>query len=113
MGLFRIVEIDTTGGPGFGVQDFKRCDFLRDKEVVLTFDDGPWPENTPAVLTALTDNCLKGTFFEIGEHAMWHPQIAKQVAEAGMTIGTHSWFQQPDKPDTRARGSSPAGAPRP
>jgi peptidoglycan/xylan/chitin deacetylase (PgdA/CDA1 family) len=91
MGLFRIVEIDTAGGPGFGAQDFRQYDFLRDKEVVLTFDDGPWPENTPAVLKALTDNCLKGTFFEIGEHAIWHPQIAKQVAEAGMTIGTHSW----------------------
>ena len=52
--------------------------------MVLTFDDGPWPENTPAVLKALTDNCLKGTFFEVGEHAMWHP-------EAGMTLGTHTW----------------------
>jgi peptidoglycan/xylan/chitin deacetylase (PgdA/CDA1 family) len=91
MGLSRIVEIDTTGGPGFGFESFKQYDFLHDKEVVLTFDDGPWPENTPAVLKALTDNCLKGTFFEVGEHAMWHPQISKQVAEAGMTLGTHTW----------------------
>jgi peptidoglycan/xylan/chitin deacetylase (PgdA/CDA1 family) len=77
MGLSRIVEIDTTGGPGFGFEHFKQYDFLRDKEVVLTFDDGPWPENTPAVLKALADNCLKATFFEIGEHAVWHPEIAK------------------------------------
>jgi peptidoglycan/xylan/chitin deacetylase (PgdA/CDA1 family) len=91
MGLSRVVEIDTTGGPGFGFEHFKQYDFLRDKEVVLTFDDGPWPENTPAVLKALTDNCLKATFFEIGEHAMWHPQIAKQVFGAGMTVGTHTW----------------------
>jgi peptidoglycan/xylan/chitin deacetylase (PgdA/CDA1 family) len=91
MGLSRIVEIDTTGGPGFGFEHFKQYDFLREKEVVLTFDDGPWPENTPAVLKALTDNCLKATFFEIGEHAMWHPQIAKQVVEAGMTLGSHTW----------------------
>ena len=49
MGLTRIVEIDTTGGPGFGFEHFKQYDFLRDKEVVLTFDDGPWPGNTPAV----------------------------------------------------------------
>ena len=40
MGLARIVEIDTTGGPGFGFEHFKQYDFLRDKEVVLTFDDG-------------------------------------------------------------------------
>ena len=69
MGLARIVEIDTTGGPGFGFEHFKQYDFLRDKEVVLTFDDGPWPGNTPAVLKALTDECLKATFFEIGKHA--------------------------------------------
>ena len=91
MGLTRIVEIDTTGGPGFGFEHFKQYDFLRDKEVVLTFDDGPWPGNTPAVLKALADECLKATFFEIGEHATWHPEITKQVVAAGMTLGTHTW----------------------
>jgi peptidoglycan/xylan/chitin deacetylase (PgdA/CDA1 family) len=91
MGLSRIVEIDTTGGPGFGFEHFKQYDFLRDKEVVLTFDDGPWPENTPAVLKALADNCLKATFCEIGKHAVWHPEIAKQAAAAGHTIGSHTW----------------------
>jgi hypothetical protein len=85
MGLSRIVEIDTTGGPGFGFEHFKQYDFLRDKEVILTFDDGPWPGSTPAVLRALADECLKGTFFEIGEHATWHPEITKQVIDAGMT----------------------------
>jgi peptidoglycan/xylan/chitin deacetylase (PgdA/CDA1 family) len=91
MGLARVVEIDTTGGPGFGFEHFKQYDFLRDKEVVLTFDDGPWPGNTPAVLKALADECLKATFFEIGEHATWHPEITKQVIAAGMTLGTHTW----------------------
>ena len=43
LGVGRTVEIDTTGGPGFGFEHFKQLDFLRDKEVVLTFDDGPWP----------------------------------------------------------------------
>jgi peptidoglycan/xylan/chitin deacetylase (PgdA/CDA1 family) len=91
MGLARIVEIDTTGGPGFGFEHFKQYDFLRDKEIILTFDDGPWPGNTPAVLKALADECLKATFFEIGEHATWHPEITKQVIDAGMTVGTHTW----------------------
>ena len=89
MGLARIVEIDTTRGPGFGSQHFKH-DFLRDREVVLTFDDGPWP-STPTVLKALTDQCLKATFFEIGKHATWRPEITKQVIDAGMTVGTHTW----------------------
>jgi peptidoglycan/xylan/chitin deacetylase (PgdA/CDA1 family) len=91
MGLSRIIEIDTTGGPGFGFEHFKQYDFLRDKEIVLTFDDGPWPANTPAVIKALADECLKATFFEIGKHATWHPEITKQVIDAGMTVGTHTW----------------------
>jgi peptidoglycan/xylan/chitin deacetylase (PgdA/CDA1 family) len=81
----------TQFGPGFGFERFKQYDFLRPNEVVLTFDDGPWPRNTPGVLKALADNCLKATFFEIGEHAIWHPEIAKQVAAAGDTIGSHTW----------------------
>src|SRR5450755_3029372 len=91
LGVERVVQIDTTGGPGFGFEHFKAYDFLRDKEVVLTFDDGPWPGNTPAVLKALADNCTKALFFPIGKHAGWHPEILKQVAAAGHTIGSHTW----------------------
>jgi peptidoglycan/xylan/chitin deacetylase (PgdA/CDA1 family) len=91
LGLARIVEIDTTGGPAFGFEHFKQYDFLRDHEVVLTFDDGPWPVNTPAVVKALTDECAKATFFEIGEHATWHPEISKLVVAAGMTVASHTW----------------------
>ncbi len=91
MGLARIVEIDTTGGPAFGTEHFKQYDFLLDHEVVLTFDDGPWPDNTPAVIKALADMCVKGTFFEIGEHASWRPDLSKMVAAAGMTVGSHTW----------------------
>jgi peptidoglycan/xylan/chitin deacetylase (PgdA/CDA1 family) len=91
LGIERVVEIDTTGGPAFGMEHFKQYDFLREHEVVLTFDDGPWPENSAAVVKALTDQCAKGTFFEIGEHATWHPELSKMVAAAGMTIGSHTW----------------------
>jgi peptidoglycan/xylan/chitin deacetylase (PgdA/CDA1 family) len=91
LGISRVVEIDTTGGPAFGTEHFKQYDFLRDKEVVLTFDDGPWPENTPKVLKALQDNCIKATFFEIGEHATWRPDLTKELVAAGMTVGSHTW----------------------
>jgi len=91
LGVSRVVEIDTTGGPGFGFEHFKAYDFLKDKEVVLTFDDGPWPGNTPRVLKALADQCTKALFFPIGKHAGWHPEILKQVAAEGHTIGTHTW----------------------
>jgi peptidoglycan/xylan/chitin deacetylase (PgdA/CDA1 family) len=91
LGVSRVVQIDTTGGPGFGFENFKAYDFLNDHEIVLTFDDGPWPHNTPAVLKALADQCTKAMFFSIGEHAGWHPEILKKVAAAGHTIGTHTW----------------------
>ena len=91
LGVARTLEIDTTGGPGFGFEHFKTHDFLRPKEVVLTFDDGPWPGRTPAVLAALAEECVKATFFPVGKQAMYHPEILKQVAEQGHTIGSHTW----------------------
>ena len=93
LGVARTVEIDTTGGPGFGFEHFRSHDFLRDKEVVLTFDDGPWP-TTPHVLKALADECVKATFFEIGKHATYYPEIVRQVAAAGHSIGSHTWSHQ-------------------
>jgi peptidoglycan/xylan/chitin deacetylase (PgdA/CDA1 family) len=91
LGLSRVVEIDTAGGPAFGTEHFKQYDFLHEKEVVLTFDDGPWPKNTPMVLKALQDNCIKATFFQIGEHATWRPDLTRALVSAGMTVGSHTW----------------------
>lgn len=90
LGVARTVEIDTKGGPGFGFEHFKDHDFLREKEVVLTFDDGPWT-STPDVLTALSAHCTKAIFFVIGKHATYYPAILKRVAAEGHTIGTHTW----------------------
>ena len=91
LGVSRVVEVDTTGGPGFGFEQYKQFDFLADKEVVLTFDDSPWPVNTPAVLKALADQCTKAIFFSIGKHASYHPELLRQVLAAGHTVGTHTW----------------------
>ncbi len=91
LGISRTVMVDTTGGPGFGLDHFKQFDFLADHEVVLTFDDGPWPVNTPAVLKALADECTTGIFFSIGKHATYHPEILRQVAAAGHVVGVHTW----------------------
>ncbi|MGD9920876.1 MAG: caspase family protein [Pseudorhodoplanes sp.] len=90
IGVARTVEIDTTGGPGFGVEHFKFHDFLRSKEVVLTFDDGPWP-TTIKVLQALEEHCTRATFFMIGKHAEYYPEIVRQVARGGHTIGSHTY----------------------
>lgn len=60
---------------------------------MLTFDDGPWP-TTKAVLKALADECVRATFFAIGKHATYYPEILRSVAEAGHTVGSHTWSHQ-------------------
>jgi peptidoglycan/xylan/chitin deacetylase (PgdA/CDA1 family) len=92
MGISRIVEITTIGGLGFGAEEhFNGPELLRDNEVVLTFDDGPRVGGTEPMLKALDDQCLKATFFEIGQNAMAHSDLTRAVIAAGMTVGTHTW----------------------
>jgi peptidoglycan/xylan/chitin deacetylase (PgdA/CDA1 family) len=94
LGIARTVEIDTTGGPGFGFEHFRQHDFLEPGEVVLTFDDGPWPQRTMAVINALAAHCTRAIFFPIGKHATYEPGILKQVAARGHSIGSHTWSHQ-------------------
>lgn len=91
LGVARTIEIDTTGGPGFGFEQYKAHDFLEQKEVILTFDDGPQVNTTKAVLDALAGHCTKATFFSIGKMALGLPEIIREVAKQGHTIGTHTW----------------------
>jgi peptidoglycan-N-acetylglucosamine deacetylase len=91
IGVSRTVEIDTKGGPGFGFEQYKAYDFLEPKEVVLTFDDGPQVNSTKAVLDALAAHCAKATFFSIGKMAVGLPELIREVAKAGHTIGSHTW----------------------
>jgi peptidoglycan/xylan/chitin deacetylase (PgdA/CDA1 family) len=91
LGVTRTVEIDTTAGPGFGFEHYKVHDFLEPKEVVLTFDDGPQVTTTKAILDALDAHCAKATFFSIGKMALGMPEIIRDVAKRGHTVGTHTW----------------------
>jgi peptidoglycan-N-acetylglucosamine deacetylase len=95
LGVSRTVEIDTTGGPGFGFEHYKAYDFLRLKEVVLTFDDGPQVNTTHKILEALAAQCTKATFFSVGWMAAGLPEILRDVSKAGHTIGTHTWKHIP------------------
>jgi peptidoglycan-N-acetylglucosamine deacetylase len=90
LGVSRTVEIDTTGGPWFGTPHGDPT-FLEAGEVVLTFDDGPTPRYTRPILAALAAHCTKATFFMLGEMASEYPDLAKEVAALGHTIGTHTW----------------------
>lgn len=63
---------------------------LRRHEVALTFDDGPVPGRTPAVLDALDKAGVKATFLMVGQMARSYPRLVREVAIRGHTIGTHS-----------------------
>ncbi len=91
LGVSRKVEIDASGGPRFGLQQYKENDFLRDKEVVLTFDDGPLRRHTRAVLAALASHCTQATFFMVGRMAASDPEMVREVARHGHTVALHTW----------------------
>lgn len=90
LGVSRTIEVDTTGGPWIGAPHGDP-NFLAPGEVVLTFDDGPSPKNTRAILAALAKECTKAVFFMVGEMVVVHPEIVKEVADQEHTIGTHTW----------------------
>jgi len=91
LGTSRVMRIDPREYPLIGTVQYQDTLPLNDKEVVLTFDDGPWLGLTPAVLKALADQCTRALFFPIGKHATYYPEILKQVVEAGHTVGSHTW----------------------
>jgi peptidoglycan/xylan/chitin deacetylase (PgdA/CDA1 family) len=66
-----------------------------EKQVALTFDDGPHPVNTPKVLDILKEYGVKGTFFVTGANAERYPELIKRIAAEGHTLGNHT-FAHPD-----------------
>ena len=90
LGTSRILPLSVENGP-VGLLSYRKSLPLDDHEVVLTFDDGPVPQRTPAVLDALSKECVKATFFTVGVMAAAYPKLIQDEARAGHTIGTHSW----------------------
>ncbi|KUL36978.1 oligosaccharide deacetylase [Streptomyces sp. NRRL F-4489] len=63
----------------------------RDREIALTFDDGPDPRYTPEILQLLRRHRARATFFVVGECALAFPDLLHYIAEEGHTIGNHTW----------------------
>lgn len=61
------------------------------RSLYLSFDDGPHPEHTPPLLELLAEHGALATFFLIGEQVERHPQLARRIADAGHTLGNHSY----------------------
>jgi peptidoglycan-N-acetylglucosamine deacetylase len=82
-------EIRVGGAPQIGLKSYPQTLDLADREIVLTFDDGP-AATTPRVLAALAAECAKATFFLIGRNAAERPDLVRKEIEAGHTVGSHS-----------------------
>ena len=61
------------------------------KQVALTFDDGPHPQHTPAILNQLAEYDITATFFVIGEKVEHYPHIVERILEEGHGIGNHTY----------------------
>ena len=82
-GTSRILNVDAAQTPRVGLKSFPQTLPLDDHEVVLTFDDGPWPRTTPRVLATLAKECVRATFFLIGKPASEHPELVRRIAAEG------------------------------
>lgn len=91
LGTSRTLVVDAKDTPRVGLKSFPQTLPLQDKEVVLTFDDGPLPSTTNKILSALASECVQATFFLVGRNAQSYPQIVKAEIKAGHTIGNHTW----------------------
>jgi peptidoglycan/xylan/chitin deacetylase (PgdA/CDA1 family) len=65
-----------------------------DRRIALTFDDGPDPVTTPAILDVLRDYHVKATFFVIGARAEQHPELIERIVGEGHALGNHTYYHR-------------------
>jgi peptidoglycan/xylan/chitin deacetylase (PgdA/CDA1 family) len=94
LGTSRVLGVDPAQYPRVGLKSFPQTLPLGDHEVVLTFDDGPWPPTTRRVLAELARECVRATFFLVGKSASEHPDLVQRIAAEGHTIGHHTWLHR-------------------
>jgi peptidoglycan/xylan/chitin deacetylase (PgdA/CDA1 family) len=90
LGTSRVLALDSARYPRVGHMQYPNSLPLGDKEVVLTFDDGPLPPYSNEILDILASQCVKATYFLVGEMARAYPATVRRIYEEGHTIGTHS-----------------------
>jgi peptidoglycan/xylan/chitin deacetylase (PgdA/CDA1 family) len=90
IGTSRVLTIDPGAYSRLGRMQYPESLPLADKEVVLTFDDGPLPPYSNQVLDILASQCVKVTYFLVGSMARAYPATVRRIFDEGHTIGTHS-----------------------
>jgi peptidoglycan/xylan/chitin deacetylase (PgdA/CDA1 family) len=90
LGTSRVLTVTPDEFSLIGTIQYKQTLPLQDHEVVLTFDDGPIPPYSNIILDTLDAQCVKATYFMVGEMAHAYPAIVRRIYNSGHTIGTHS-----------------------
>jgi len=90
LGVSRIVAVAPSSYVAVGTMQYRETLPLADKELVLTFDDGPLPPYTARVLDILAAECAKATFFVVGRMARIYPKLVQRMFAEGHTVATHS-----------------------
>ena len=90
LGTSRVLVLEPGELTQVGVMQYPQSLPLADKEVVLTFDDGPLPPYSNKVLDILAEQCVKATYFLIGKMAQAYPSVVRRIYQEGHTIGTHT-----------------------
>jgi peptidoglycan/xylan/chitin deacetylase (PgdA/CDA1 family) len=90
IGTSRVITVDPSDYQRLGTLNYQQTLPLDDHEVVLTFDDGPLPPKTTQILDILASQCVKATFFLVGEMAKAYPAVVRRIRDEGHTIGSHS-----------------------
>src|SRR5262249_29982920 len=90
LGVSRTLVVDPTEHPRVGSMQYPETLPLNDHEVVLTFDDGPIPRYTTPILETLASECVKATFFMVGQMARAYPSAVRRVYDEGHTIANHT-----------------------
>jgi len=90
IGTSRTITVDPAALPRIGSMQYRATLPLNDHEVVITLDDGPIPPSTTRILDILKENCVKATYFLVGEMADAYPSLVRRIYNDGHTIGTHS-----------------------
>ncbi|HLN10110.1 MAG TPA: polysaccharide deacetylase family protein, partial [Xanthobacteraceae bacterium] len=90
LGVERVIAVDPAEHNRIGTMQYGETLPLNDKEVVLTFDDGPLPPYSTRIQQTLAAECVKATFFLVGRQARAYPDAVRRIYNAGHTIGSHS-----------------------